>query len=150
LLTVGVFLNCFAQVALSLIQSTGRPDITAKLHIVELPLYLIILWWLIHNYGIVGAAIAWVLRVGSDAAFLYIFAVRLVPDSVLVIRKNVITLAFAIAILIMGGSLTGMSVKAGFLVVSAVIFGFVTWFHLLESEERLFVKSHLNIAAIFK
>ena len=37
----------------------GRPDLTAKLHLAELPLYVGFLWALIHQLGIVGAAAAW-------------------------------------------------------------------------------------------
>ena len=46
-LAVGVFINSLAQVPFSLLQGVGRPDITATLHLIELPLYLGVLWWLI-------------------------------------------------------------------------------------------------------
>ena len=58
-LAVGVLANSLAFVPFSFIQGIGRPDLTAKLHLLELPVYLAILFWLIHPFGIVGAAIAW-------------------------------------------------------------------------------------------
>ncbi len=76
LLAVGVFLNGVAQVALALVQSSGRPDLGARLHALELPAYLVTLWWLIHAQGIVGAAIAWLARVVVDAAVLFVLAHR--------------------------------------------------------------------------
>jgi O-antigen/teichoic acid export membrane protein len=44
LLTVGVFINCHTQVPFGMIQSAGRPDLTAKLDLIELPFYLLVLW----------------------------------------------------------------------------------------------------------
>jgi O-antigen/teichoic acid export membrane protein len=80
-LAVGVFLNSLAQVPFALVQGAGRPDLTAKLHLIELPLYLLGLWWLISMYGIEGAAIAWTARVGVDALILFAMAQRLLPGN---------------------------------------------------------------------
>ena len=73
LLAVGVFINSFGYISQALIQSYGRPDVTAKLHIVELLLYVPYLWWLTVGYGINGAALAWTIRVLiSTCALLYL------------------------------------------------------------------------------
>ena len=76
-LAVGVFINCLAQVPFVLLQAAGRPDATAKLHMCELPFYLAALFALVHWRGVVGAAIAWTLRVTIDAILLYVVADRL-------------------------------------------------------------------------
>jgi O-antigen/teichoic acid export membrane protein len=70
-LAVGVLLNGLATIPFALVQGVGRPDLTAKLHLIELPLYLLALWWLISAYGVEGAAIAWTARVGVDGAVLF-------------------------------------------------------------------------------
>ncbi len=75
-LTFGVFLNSLATIPFVLIQAAGRPDLTAKFHMVELVVYAPLLWLLIGRYGIEGAAIAWATRTGMDAAFLMVFAQR--------------------------------------------------------------------------
>ena len=54
------------QLAFAVVQGAGRPDLTAKFHLVELPIYLIALTVLVRHYGIEGAAIAWTLRVALD------------------------------------------------------------------------------------
>jgi Na+-driven multidrug efflux pump len=60
-----------------LIQGLGRPDIPAKINLLEIPFYAAALYWLIEKYGVTGAALAWVLRGAVDAlAFIY-FAQRL-------------------------------------------------------------------------
>ena len=70
LLAAGVFINSLGSLPWVLIQGAGRPDLTAKFHIIELALYLPILWLMIRSYGVRGAAIAWTLRVLLDCIFL--------------------------------------------------------------------------------
>lgn len=79
-LVLGVFLNSLAMIPSTLLQALGRPDLTAKLHLVELPVFLLMLWSMIHMFGIEGAAIAWMLRVGFDALLLFAVARRLLPS----------------------------------------------------------------------
>ena len=49
-LAVGVFINSVAQVPFALVQGVGKPDLTAKLHLIELPAYLATLWWLTRTH----------------------------------------------------------------------------------------------------
>ncbi len=78
-LAVGVFVNSIARVPFSLIQGIGRPDLTARLHLAELPLYLLLLVGLLHAGGITGAAAAWTLRIVLDTAALFWLAHRVAP-----------------------------------------------------------------------
>ncbi len=80
-LTVGVFLNGISQTPFAFIQGCGRPDITAKFHLAEAPIYLILLWWGIASFGLKGAAIAWTIRVGLDLILLLIGTRLLFADS---------------------------------------------------------------------
>ena len=71
-LSLGVFINSFGHISQALVQGYGRPDLTAKLHLAELVLYIPYLWLLIEQFGIEGAAIAWVIRVAiSTLVLLY-------------------------------------------------------------------------------
>lgn len=79
-LAVGVLINSMARLPLALIQGAGRPDLGAKLHFVELPLYLLALWFLMRAFGIEGAAIAWTLRVTFDTLGLFWLGRRVVPS----------------------------------------------------------------------
>jgi Na+-driven multidrug efflux pump len=51
----------------ALVHAQGRSDLTAKLHIIELPIFLVFLYVLLGEFGIVGAAWAWVGRMAVDA-----------------------------------------------------------------------------------
>jgi O-antigen/teichoic acid export membrane protein len=73
----GVFINSVSTVPFALIQSAGRPSLTAKLHLFELPLYLVAVWTLTKRLGIEGAAIAWLGRIVLDTVLLFFFADRM-------------------------------------------------------------------------
>lgn len=70
-LALGVFINCLAQVPFSFLQGIGKPDVTSKLHVVELLFYLPVIWVFVTSWGIAGAAMAWSARVALDAALLF-------------------------------------------------------------------------------
>lgn len=69
-LCLGVWINAVGSMYFAWLHAQGRFRATALLHLVELPLYLSALFLLLHLFGVTGAAIAWVLRVGLDSAVL--------------------------------------------------------------------------------
>lgn len=71
ILVVGLWANCLAYLPFALIQGQGRPDLAAKFHLYELLPYLGTLWLMMHWMGVVGAAIAWSLRVWADAVLMF-------------------------------------------------------------------------------
>ncbi len=77
ILGVGVVLNGLAQVPFAHIQAIGRADLTAKIHIVEVPFYLAALIYLIRAHGIEGAAVAWTIRMAVDTAAMFVVSRRL-------------------------------------------------------------------------
>lgn len=81
LMTIAIFFISLGQVPYSLIQGVGRPDMTAWLHIIELPFYLFFLYLMIQAFGIRGAAFAWMIRAMIDSTLLYILAQRLLGRS---------------------------------------------------------------------
>jgi O-antigen/teichoic acid export membrane protein len=75
-LMLGVFINSLAFLPCSLLQGLGRSDLTAKVHLAELPAYIVLLVACIEWLGIEGAAIAWCARVSLDAIVLFWLAGR--------------------------------------------------------------------------
>jgi O-antigen/teichoic acid export membrane protein len=73
-LAVGVAINSIGLISQALVQAVGRPDLTAKLHVAELILYIPYLWLLTEWHGINGAAAAWVVRVALSTAALLVLA----------------------------------------------------------------------------
>jgi O-antigen/teichoic acid export membrane protein len=75
-LALGVFVNSIARLPYAALQGAGRPDLTAKLHLVELPFYVALLIVLMHHFGIAGAAAAWTLRIVVDTVALFVIGIR--------------------------------------------------------------------------
>jgi O-antigen/teichoic acid export membrane protein len=71
LLGLGVLLNCLATIPYNALQALGRPDLTGKLHLLELPPYLVLCLFLIPHWGIIGAALANSIRISIDAVLLF-------------------------------------------------------------------------------
>ena len=71
ILLLGLWVNGLAYVPFALLQAQGRPDVPAKLHVLELPPYLLALWLGLSLFGVEGAAWAWTARAGADAALLF-------------------------------------------------------------------------------
>lgn len=80
LLAIGMLVNSIGQVPYSAIQAMGRPDITAKIHVLELPLYLGMIWFLTLKWGIAGAALAGLIRIVIDTTVLCLLANRMMSN----------------------------------------------------------------------
>lgn len=76
ILSVGVFINSFGHIAQVILQGSGRPDITAKVHVAELIAHVPYLMYLTNAYGIEGAACAWSIRVLISTCVLMFLANR--------------------------------------------------------------------------
>lgn len=68
----GLWFNTLAYIPFSFLQGRGRPDIPAKLHFVELLIYVPTLFALTIWFGLIGAAFAWTLRAVLDAVLLFV------------------------------------------------------------------------------
>lgn len=77
ILCLGIFSNSIGSMYYSLLHARGQASTTAKIHMFELPLYLIFLYFALTHFGVVGAAIAWTARLTLDAILLAINARRL-------------------------------------------------------------------------
>jgi O-antigen/teichoic acid export membrane protein len=77
LLLLGTFALAMESLPFVFIQGLGRPDIPAKINLLEIPFYAAGLYWLVQTYGINGAAAAWVLRGTVDSVLFIYFAHRL-------------------------------------------------------------------------
>jgi O-antigen/teichoic acid export membrane protein len=138
-LTAGVFVNCFAQVPFALIQSGGRPDITAKLHLVELPLYLAAVWLLTTNLGIEGTAIAWAARAALDAVLLFLFAGRILQRNTSLLSKLGATVVIGLLLMYFVTLPEHLANKIGLLVASLLLSALAGWLWGLDSAERCFL-----------
>jgi O-antigen/teichoic acid export membrane protein len=73
-LAAGIWLNGIAMIPYSYLQGTGRPDVTAKCHLLEILPHAIVLWICIRLFGAVGAAAAMLAVTILDTSLLMAFA----------------------------------------------------------------------------
>ncbi|HSA07273.1 MAG TPA: flippase [Candidatus Gastranaerophilales bacterium] len=76
-ISAGVLFNGLAFIPYCFIQAYGKSDMTAKFHLIEFPVYMILLFGLINVFGILGAAFAWTIRVIMDYLLLYFYSLKL-------------------------------------------------------------------------
>ena len=150
ILALGVLINSLSYAPFALLQGLGRPDLPAKFHMIELPAYIIVVWILISNFGISGAAGAWTLRVALDALLLFWAALKVSNLSLNVMENNGAILAGASLVILAGvgyvmKTVTGdLSLYAqSFLVLGLLIpFAWMVWSRVFDGSDRRVV---LNI-----
>ena len=115
------------MIALALVQGSGRPDLGAKLHMAELPIYLLAVWLLIHGRGIEGAAIAWVGRVSVDAIALFLMAARRLPDGRAVLMQSALAVIGGSALIVACSLIPNLAVRAVCVGVALVGLAITAW-----------------------
>lgn len=144
-LAIGIFINGHAHVPFGLLQSAGRPDLVAKLHLCELPVYLVVLWWLMTDHGIVGAAVAWLARVVVDAVIIFAMARRILPNVSSATSWLVVLVSIALIFLASGAMIPNVEAKIFFLLIVMPLFIMFSWFVILDAEEKNFIRNFLKV-----
>lgn len=141
ILCIGALFNAMAVLPFSFLQGLGRPDLTARFHLMELPIYVGILWVLVSHLGIVGAALAWTLRVTLDAFLLFAAILWLKLVSPRSFASNSMRRMFA-SLLLFGVLLVpawawgSPAFQAGFAVLLLLVFAIVAWRFVLDGIDR--------------
>ncbi|MEE1672833.1 flippase [Agarivorans aestuarii] len=77
IMCVGVYVNAVGAMLYAWLHANGKTKVTALAHCFELPVFLCLLYLFISQWGIVGAALAWVVRVTIDTLILAVVSYRL-------------------------------------------------------------------------
>ncbi|WP_254388635.1 polysaccharide biosynthesis C-terminal domain-containing protein [Thermanaeromonas sp. C210] len=144
ILGIGVLFNSLAQIPYTLLQGVGRPDVPAKFHLLELPLYVGIAWFLINRWGITGAAASWALRVTLDAALLFGAAFQICRLSKSLLRANSVMVTFLAVVVLGAGIYTvrRLLICSPLVIQVLIVLGFLAcfawfcWCRILEQSER--------------
>jgi O-antigen/teichoic acid export membrane protein len=142
-LAIAIFINSLAQIPSAHVQSAGRPDLTAKLHLFELPLYLVLLFSLVKTMGIRGAAIAWLLRAAIDSVLLFFFSRRLLPESDFAVARLPLMTAAAMIVFWAASAEAGLGIRVLGVGAVSALSAIVAWFWVLTPRERTAVRSRL-------
>jgi len=149
-LSLAVLINCVAFVPFGLLQGLGRPDLTAKFHLLETPFYALALWFLLPRFGLVGAAWAWVLRILLDAALL-LFAVlklKFVSPRVMIeprLKRALMVLALPAVLLPLSWTNTSFAAQLALSSLILLVFATAVWGYVLDHNERNLLLSVLAL-----
>jgi O-antigen/teichoic acid export membrane protein len=135
-LLIGIFMNGLAHIPYTLVQAANRPDLTAKFHMAELPIYFVALFLLLPRFGIAGAAAAWTLRVTFDAVALFTASAIILPATKAGIGRTGCFGTIASAVIGCGAILPGLEYRIVGAAAALFIYAFIGWYHVLDSPER--------------
>lgn len=136
-LAAGILTNSMAHLPYAMIQGAHRPEVTAKLHLIELPLYFLLLYWLTRRMGLEGAAIAWSLRLSADTIALWIAALNLLPRIRKITGYTLRILLAGLGVVAVGAILPHVVfLKGMFLGLTLPAFGLISWMFLLAPADR--------------
>ncbi len=148
IMAVGVVLNSMARVPLSAIEALGRPDLTAIMYLIELPIYVAALWLATDRFGISGAAAVWTGRLLLESAVLFFMSARVVGTTWSVIIPKPEVLVFGLLSLLIACGIafipaTGLRVLLGIALLALVVL--FAWRFALSENERGEVKRILAV-----
>jgi O-antigen/teichoic acid export membrane protein len=130
------------QVSVSLIHGLGRPDITAKFYLLELFLYIPLIWLLVSRMGIVGAALAWTLRALLDTVLLLVASGSLYNISYNTFKENrllrSILFLLVLSVIFYMTSILGVPfiTEVIFSITGTLLFTLTTWRYCLDENDR--------------
>jgi O-antigen/teichoic acid export membrane protein len=142
LLSVGVVFGAVGIMPMGALQAIGRPDLTAKRHAIELPLYTIAAWLCISRWGIIGAAAVWSCYMLVDTVVLYwlLRTILIRSNTRLQTSQPLLLSTFAAAFLGAAFLITIMPFLLWQL-IGAVVFiltgTFVAWRYALTAEDHV-------------
>jgi O-antigen/teichoic acid export membrane protein len=146
-IALGCVLNGMAHVSYAALQGAGRPDLTAKVHMLEVVPYLAVVWILTGQFGIAGTAVAWAGRCAVDFVLLHVLARRHhAQRGSAGLGRLWMSL---VGVLLLGLTFLPMplAAKAAFLVVVVVGEALLTWGVMMERDGLAHLKQRIRSAA---
>jgi O-antigen/teichoic acid export membrane protein len=147
-LAAGVLINSIGQVSSSLLQAVGRADVTARVHLVELPLYAVMIFVLTTRFGLPGVAMAWTGRMIIDSTVLGILTRRELPEASPAVSRTLTWTLSALVLLALVCAPANLSARIVAVVVGLAVFLGLAWRNLLLESERSLVLSLLRTPVI--
>lgn len=71
LLCIGLWFNSLAQIPLTFLHARGRPKLVAAIHVIELPFYLLAIYFAAREHELIGVSAVWAVRVTLDFFLLH-------------------------------------------------------------------------------
>ena len=143
ILSIGVFVVAFAQLPLVSLYGVNRPDLPAKFHLTELVIHIPLTIFLVRQFGITGAAMAWTIRVGLDLCLLLAGSARSTGVSIAAVaggrtaRVGAAVLGLVATMMVAAALLDSAPAVASILTLASIV-GFLglSWSWILLPTDR--------------
>ena len=131
----GILVNCLAHIPFTYLQGVGRSGTTARIHVLEFPVYALILWQATQAMGLIGAVLAWLLRILVDSLLMFLFALAAMGSRIrqAIIWKHILVMAFVVVSFT--GSLLQLESDRLLVLVASVITTYMLCWSLIVSQE---------------
>jgi len=147
LLAAGVLLNSLAYIPFTFIQGIGKPDFPAKLLLIEIPIYGIMLWISVKGFGIKGVAMVWLIRMILDTLILFIYSTKVILAKKWLFQL-IGVLILILVVLIIPIFLKLLLVKIMFFIIIMGLFVYLNLTYVFTKDEKSFlIKKLLSVKA---
>lgn len=134
IIAIGIFMNSVAFLALAWLQGTGRSHLAARIHMIQLPIYVACVYFAVKLNGIEGAAWMWTIRVGVDCLLMLCAATKEGR------RMGMLIVLGGASFIMFAGYLAGpgrdWQLRTGIAAVGAAVALLIAWLGLLNREDR--------------
>lgn len=137
LMASGTLINSISFIPLTWLQATNHAKKVALIHVIELPLFCLLLWGGMREAGMKGAAMAWVIRILVDCCLLWLTLAGLDGRLTKIARKYMFQSIFLGALIYMA-TLMNFSITSKLIIflVVTVYFG-IKFIRVIGSERQL-------------
>jgi O-antigen/teichoic acid export membrane protein len=149
----GVLASSLSGLTMIVFQGLGRPDITAKQQLIRFPIILAMAWFMITEYGLVGAAGAWTLG-RSLALFMNMIALKVLlnisylkiiqVESIISLAVFPLAYSFYYSTINLLGT-NSIALNFMLLVICLLIFLGIHWMCVFSRDDRVWVSRLLNL-----
>jgi O-antigen/teichoic acid export membrane protein len=143
-IAIAAMVNGLAYLPSCLVQAAHRPDLTAKFHVAEVPVYLAGLWLGLRTFGVEGAAFVYLGRVVLDAALLYWAAARILPGVRAASMRTALRLTGGTVAIVLALGIAPLAPRAAYVTVALAGFAAWGWRTMLAPSERESVRLRLR------
>jgi O-antigen/teichoic acid export membrane protein len=142
-LSVGILFSSLSSIPNNFFQGIGKPNIPATLNLIELPIYVFLMYVFIKIYGINGAAFFWMIAAGIDAIINYLIAYYKFG---IVLEKNLLLILFASILIVLSVPflLSILWIKIILSVILIALFILISWKLVLIDEEKRFLLERIS------
>lgn len=149
LLAAAAFVQAICYVPLTSLQAMGRPDMTAKYYVAEIPLYIGLCFLLIPSFGVDGAAWAYLIRMVVNTICFLWMAHRILGSAAVMLgpiqRSLSVNLAFLVCVIVVSVLIKGIIGQVAAICCIGGGYVFAVWSFCLDVTEKEVVQNLISI-----